>query len=260
MSAPHASAPTNVVAPAPAGSSSKKVVAWSLAALAVVGIAGGGFYAYQEAETKRIASEKAAAEAARLAEEKHRAEQAERDRLAEQARVAKGREEQARKEADALKARLAQEEANNAASKERARAVPVATAQNPAFSDAIRIFVSSQGPLSEKPKQVMQDLDGDGLPEAIVKYCVDQNMPGGKFAGANNPANAHCGLAVFKQSAGKWNVVSNLNIGHGDLRDVRGGVIYLEALVHGPKDPLCCPSLRKEAHLAMRNGTLVKVP
>ncbi len=58
--------------------------------------------------------------------------------------------------------------------------------QNPAFAEAIRIYVSTQGPLSDKPRQLMQDLDGDGLPEAIVRYCVDQNMPGGKFAGANN--------------------------------------------------------------------------
>src|ERR1700674_5724049 len=65
---------------------------------------------------------------------------------------------------------------------------------------AIKAYVSKQGPLSEKPTQVMADLDGDGHPEAIVTFCIDENMPGGKNEGANNPANVHCHLSVFRQT------------------------------------------------------------
>jgi hypothetical protein len=127
------------------------------------------------------------------------------------------------------------------------------------LQNAIKGYLSKQGPLSDKPAQVMADLDGDGRPEAIVTFCIDENAPGGKYAGANNPVNGHCALAVFKQTQDQWGFVAQLNLGQGTLREVKGGKIYVEILTFRPSDPLCCPSQKHAATFALKDGKLVKV-
>ena len=134
-----------------------------------------------------------------------------------------------------------------------------AYSQEQNLQDAIERYLRKQGPIDEKPKQVMADLDGDGRPEAIVTYCIDENLPGGKNQGANNPANAHCDLAVFKQIKSQWGVVGKMNMGQGKLREIKEGKIYVEALVFGPKDPLCCPSQTRVARLGLVNGKLSQI-
>jgi hypothetical protein len=126
------------------------------------------------------------------------------------------------------------------------------------LQEAIKGYVSKQGPLSEKPTQVMADLDGDGRPEAIVTFCIDENMPGGKNAGANNPANVHCALAVFKQTSDQWGVVAKMNLGQGKLREVKGGKIFVETLTFAASDPLCCPSQKRVAAFELRSGKLIQ--
>jgi hypothetical protein len=123
---------------------------------------------------------------------------------------------------------------------------------------AIKGYVSKQGPLGEKPTQVMADLDGDGQPEAIVTFCIDDNMPGGKNAGADNPANVHCALAVFKQTNDQWGVVAKMNLGQGKLREVKGGKIFVETLTFAASDPLCCPSQKRVAPFELRSGKLIQ--
>jgi hypothetical protein len=131
-------------------------------------------------------------------------------------------------------------------------------AQQRDLREAIKAYVLQQGPLDEKPTQVMADLDGDGRPEAIVTFCVDENMPGGKNAGANNPANVHCSLVVFKQAKEQWGVVAKMSLGQGKLREIKGGNIYVETLTFGPKDPLCCPSQKRAATFSLSGGKLIQ--
>ena len=124
---------------------------------------------------------------------------------------------------------------------------------------AIKAYVSKQGPLSEKPTQVMADLDGDGHPEAIVTFCIDENMPGGKNEGANNPANVHCHLSVFRQTKDQWGVVAKMNLGQGQLREIKGGKIYVETLTFAANDPLCCPSQKRVVAVELKGGKLVPI-
>jgi hypothetical protein len=128
------------------------------------------------------------------------------------------------------------------------------------LQEAIKDYLSKQGPLSEigKPTQVMADLDGDGRQEAVVTFCIDENLPGGKNARANNPDNIHCTLSVFKQSKDQWGVVAKMSLGQGKLREIRGGKIYVETLAFGARDPLCCPSQKLVSTFELRNGILVK--
>jgi hypothetical protein len=138
-------------------------------------------------------------------------------------------------------------------------AIP-AYAQQSDLQQAIKSYISKQGPLSEKLTLVMADLDGDGGSEAIVTFCIDENMPGGKNAGANNPANVHCDLTVFRQTNEQWGVVAKMNLGQGKLVRITAGKIYIEKLAFGPGDPLCCPSQKRVATFGLRDGKLIRIP
>ncbi|HWO02212.1 MAG TPA: hypothetical protein VNS63_23405 [Blastocatellia bacterium] len=83
--------------------------------------------------------------------------------------------------------------------------VAAASAQAPiALQRAIQRHIAKQGPVSEQPKPIMADLDGDKKDEAVAAYCIDDNLPGCANAGASNPANVHCEVTVFalKNSGG----------------------------------------------------------
>jgi hypothetical protein len=133
-----------------------------------------------------------------------------------------------------------------------------AYAQQNDLQKVIKSYLSKQGPLAAKPTQVMADLDGDGQAEAIVTFCIDESLPGGKMEGANNPASVHCPLAVFKQTGDQWGFVAQMNLGQGQLREVKGGKITVETLTYAPKDPLCCPSQKRVATFGLKDGKLVK--
>ena len=132
-----------------------------------------------------------------------------------------------------------------------------AYAQQQGLQQAIKAYVSKQGPLGAKPTQVMADLDGDGRPEAIVTFCVDESAPGGKMEGANNPASVHCTLAVFKQTKDRWAFVAKIDLGQGELREIKGGKIKVETLTYSPNDPLCCPSQKRVAAFELKGGKLI---
>ena len=126
------------------------------------------------------------------------------------------------------------------------------------LQEAIKVYLSKQGPLNDKPAQVMADLNGDGQAEAIVTFCIYDSAPGGKMEGANNPASVHCALSVFKQTGDQWGFVAQMNLGQGTLREVKGGKIYVETLTFGPNDPLCCPSQKHAAAFTLKDGKLVR--
>jgi hypothetical protein len=52
--------------------------------------------------------------------------------------------------------------------------------------------------------------------QLAVRYCVDENLEGGKNEGASNPANVHCEAALFV--GGKpWRFVNEISPGQGDV-------------------------------------------
>lgn len=134
--------------------------------------------------------------------------------------------------------------------------VPQVFAQDASLQQAIKHHLSRKGPADGADKPIMDDLDGDGSPEAVVRYCIDENRPGGKNAGALNPANVHCELAVFKRNHAQWSVVGQVKLGQGIIREVTRGVVHIELTSFGPKDPLCCPSQKRLIRLVLRKGKL----
>ena len=135
-----------------------------------------------------------------------------------------------------------------------------ASAQDPsALQEAVRRHIAKQGPVSEQPKPIMADLDADKTDEAVVAYCIDDNLPGGANAGASNPANVHCELAVFAVKNGKWAAAGQATLGQGEVKQVKAGVIYAESVTYAPKDPLCCPSLKRAIRFGLKAGKLVRL-
>jgi hypothetical protein len=133
-----------------------------------------------------------------------------------------------------------------------------ALAQTPKpLEQAIRSHIAKQGPVSEQPKPIMADLDADKSDEAVVAYCIDDNLPGGANEGATNPANVHCELAVFALKNGKWVLLGKAELGQGDVKEVKAGVIHAESVTYGPKDPLCCPSRKRPIRFGLKAGKLV---
>lgn len=139
--------------------------------------------------------------------------------------------------------------------------IPAAAfAQAPkALTEAVRRHIAKQGPVSEQPKPKMADLDGDKNDEAVVAYCIDDNLPGGANAGASNPANVHCELAVFALKSGQWVLLGQAALGQGDVQEIKAGVIHAESITYAAKDPLCCPSLKRPVRFGLKAGKLVRL-
>ena len=141
-----------------------------------------------------------------------------------------------------------------------AMVLATASAQAPnALREAIRRHIAKQGPVSEQPKPIMADLDGDKTDEAVAAYCIDENLPGGSNAGASNPANVHCEFAVFAPKNGQWVLVGKAELGQGDVQEVKAGVIHAESVTYAPKDPLCCPSRKRPIRFGLKAGKLVQL-
>ena len=134
-----------------------------------------------------------------------------------------------------------------------------AYAQDAALHAAIKAHLPKKGPAPEFGKPIMADLDGDGRPEAVVRYCINESDPGGKFEGANNASTVHCHVAILENGNGRWRALGEAAIGQGEVREVKNGVIYVETLSYKPKDPLCCPSQKRVARLAVKNKRLVQL-
>jgi hypothetical protein len=141
-------------------------------------------------------------------------------------------------------------------------AIVIATyayAQEGGLQQAIQRHMAKKGPPMEAPRTVMADLDRNGSADAVVSYCINENAAGGRNAGANNVANVHCAVTVFTQKNGRWVRAGENSLGRGKVRDVKGGVIYVESVTFAPKDPLCCPSRKVSRRLGLKNGKLVQL-
>lgn len=156
---------------------SGRAIGWVLVFVVLAGLAGSGYYGYQQFEEKRIAEEKAAAEAARQAEEKRVAEELEKQRLRDEAQQAKAREESARREAAVAQARLAREkeQAENArkAAEAQAEAARRAAAEAQAKSAQTRQTTASAGAKSASSNDSCSG--AQGLQREICTSCAAQS-------------------------------------------------------------------------------------
>jgi hypothetical protein len=130
----------------------------------------------------------------------------------------------------------------------------VALAAEPAPPEIER-FLRKQGPVVDR---ALLRSEGGSDNQIVVNFCIDENLKGGKSAGAGNPANAHCEMALFFNRKGKWVFANQVSLGQGGILAFKDGVVKAEAVTYGPKDAPCCPSNRTAMVFSTAKGKLTR--
>jgi hypothetical protein len=92
--------------------------------------------------------------------------------------------------------------------------------------------------------------------QLAVRYCIDENLEGGKNEGASNPANVHCEVALFI-GGNPWRFAAEVSLGQGNVIkviDVRH--IEVQYVRYKDEDSLCCPSDTSTGVLAVEAESL----
>ncbi|ARV17028.1 hypothetical protein AEP_00062 [Curvibacter sp. AEP1-3] len=115
-------------------------------------------------------------------------------------------------------------------------------------------YLKKQGPVLEH--RVFRSSASNQI---VVSFCIDENFKGGANAGASNPANVYCKVALFNKKE-KWTFANQAFLGQGTVREFAIDKVLAESVTYAPEDPLCCPSIKKELVFKTGGGTLVASP
>lgn len=111
-------------------------------------------------------------------------------------------------------------------------------------------YLKQQGPVTES-----NTFFNSARNQLVAFFCVDENLPGGANEGASNPANVHCGVALFNKKSGKWVLGDERGIGQGAVKEFTSNSLITETVEYDlSKDALCCPSIRNEKVFYIRDG------
>lgn len=89
-------------------------------------------------------------------------------------------------------------------------------------------FAKSQG-------SVIADLDDDGKSEIILVWTT------------MGPTYWHNTLTIFTQIAEQYTPVSSLPLnGEAKLSSVKDSIIFINQTMYAKKDPLCCPTIKRQ--------------
>lgn len=115
-------------------------------------------------------------------------------------------------------------------------------------------FLKKQGPVIKH--RVFRSSSSNQI---VVSFCIDENFKRGANAGASNPANVHCEVALFNKQK-NWAFANQAFLGQGTVREFANDKVLVESVTYAPEDPLCCPSIKKELVFNTGGGTLVAYP
>jgi hypothetical protein len=93
------------------------------------------------------------------------------------------------------------------------------------------------------------DLNGDGLPDAAVILAADTGGSG-----------TFVYLAAVINQAGKPLNVDAITLGDRTVIEsmsIQDGKIAMQTIIHGPQDPLCCPTLKTSETYMLENNNLL---
>jgi hypothetical protein len=135
---------------------------------------------------------------------------------------------------------------------------PAAAQDSPADTAVIDNFIAAQAAkqMGEEPegirKVVTGDLNHDGLVDTAVLYTIE---------GQNGSNNYIQYLAVFIRTKKGQRYAANQSVGGknrraAELVSIIGGLVNLDTLGYGPKDPSCCPTIKGTTRYALTGGAL----
>jgi hypothetical protein len=101
-------------------------------------------------------------------------------------------------------------------------------------------------------KVVVGDLSGDSEAETVVLYTIESQL------GSNNYVQY---LTVFAREGGRLSPVATAEVGGKsarlvELRSIEASAIDLDTLSYGPKDAMCCPSVKGTTRYVLVNRRL----
>jgi len=123
---------------------------------------------------------------------------------------------------------------------------------------AIDKFIAGQGSYkngqqAEGVRTVLTgDLNDDGIPDAAVLYTLE---------GQNGTNNYVQYLAVFVRVKGRPVPIAHALVGGKNYRAVEikaieNGAILCNTLAYAPKDPSCCPTIKRSTRYALQGNKL----
>lgn len=115
-------------------------------------------------------------------------------------------------------------------------------------SQVITKFLSSKNSKegsADAVQHVIADLDGDGKLDLVLLWNV------------MGPTAASPKLTVFIDQGKTYRTVTTDLSGATEKLSVKGSTITVDTLALGPRDPLCCPTVKKQLQLRWQSGKLV---
>ena len=120
--------------------------------------------------------------------------------------------------------------------------------------EQVSSYLRRQGPVIEH-----QEFHATFPNEQIVsRYCVDENLKGGKNEGASNPANVRCEIALFNRKK-DWIFANRIGLGQGTIHEFKEAIVKGKSVTYDANDALCCPSKKANVIFTTAGGRLVKV-
>jgi hypothetical protein len=119
-----------------------------------------------------------------------------------------------------------------------------------------------------KMKILFGDLNGDGIKEAFIDWCIEASDKDRDAGGGNALMFLQCmeeGFAVYIKKGNDYVLLAdkgkNYFTDEGfsfDAEKIENGKIICFNLSYADKDPRCCPSLKRTIYLVFKNNKIVK--
>ncbi len=111
-------------------------------------------------------------------------------------------------------------------------------------------FLASQSQAQGSPDAFahqIADVNGDGRPDIVLVWNV------------MGPTSAWPKLTLFLDSGKTYRALTADLTGQVEKLDVKGSSILVTTLMLGPKDPRCCPTVKRQISMSWQGGKLVQM-
>jgi hypothetical protein len=120
-----------------------------------------------------------------------------------------------------------------------------------------------------KMKILFGDLNGDGIKDAFIDWCIEATDKDKDASGGNALMFLQCmeeGFTVYIEAGNEYILQADKSKDYFkdtkgfayDADKIEGGKIICSTLSYADDDPRCCPSLKRTIYLDFQNNMIVK--